>query len=162
MIRVHIFYCSGIHIGKASVLSTYKLFIVYWLNRVMYRCQEKSSVFLLIYKDVEEGKKIDESIFWRVRVISLSFRNFPGSPVVKIAGSMGSIPGQGTKIPYAMPKTKQTNKKTEFQIAGLGFSPSLCLKVPEPQGLSTCYDRNDEWMNDFRGIEDNIHPSDVS
>ena len=132
----------------------------------MYRCQKKSSVFLLIYKYVEEGKKIDELIFQHVCFISLSFRNFPRVPVVKIAGSKGSTPGQGTKIPYAThkkPKTKTTTtKKTELQIAGLGFSLSLCLKAPEHQELSTCYDRTDEWMNDFRGIKVNTHPSDVS
>ena len=56
-------------------------------------------------------KKIDESIFWCVCFTRLSLRNFPGSPVVKIAGSMDSIPGQGTNIPYAM--HQKQNKQTK-------------------------------------------------
>ena len=40
----------------------------------------------------------------------MNFRDFPGGAVVKNlpsnAGDMGLIPGQGTKIPYAMGATK--------------------------------------------------------
>lgn len=71
---------------------------------------EKSSVFLLTYKDVEEGKKTDELIFWCVCFIRL-FQELPGSPVVKLRREHGSNPWPGTKIPYAMHqknKTKQT------------------------------------------------------
>ena len=39
----------------------------------MYRCQKNFFLFLLIYKDVEEGKKIDKLMFQCVYFI-LSFR----------------------------------------------------------------------------------------
>ena len=43
-------------------------------------------------------------------------RDFPGGPVVKIlrfnAGDVGSIPGQGAKIPHAL-QAKKSKHKTE-------------------------------------------------
>ena len=41
-------------------------------------------------------------------------RDFPGGPMVKTfnAGSVGSIPGQETKISHGTAENKQTNKQT--------------------------------------------------
>ena len=45
-------------------------------------------------------------------------RDFPGGPVVKNtpynAGDAGSIPGQGTKIPYAMGQLSPSTTTTEL------------------------------------------------
>ena len=46
-----------------------------------------------------------------------SFRDFPGGPVVKNllcnAGDVGSIPGQGTKIPHALKQLSLPSVTTE-------------------------------------------------
>ena len=46
----------------------------------------------------------------------MTFRDFPGGPVVKISSSnaedTGSIPGQGAMIPYAS-QPKKSKHKTE-------------------------------------------------
>ena len=46
-------------------------------------------------------------------------RDFPGGPVVKTslsnAGGVGSIPGQGAKIPHAL-QPKKKNKKQNIKI----------------------------------------------
>ena len=48
--------------------------------------------------------------------------DFPGGPVVKSlpssAGSVGSIPGQGTKIPHAMGQISPHNTTTETPCSG--------------------------------------------
>ena len=45
-------------------------------------------------------------------------RDFPGGPVVKTlpskAGGVGSIPGQGTKIPHASQPKKQNIKRKQY------------------------------------------------
>ena len=53
------------------------------------------------------------SYFWQA--IKISFRNFPGAPVVKTSPSntevVGLIPGAGARIPPALgPQTKTKNR----------------------------------------------------
>ena len=52
--------------------------------------------------------------------IKRSLRDFPGGPVVKNppsnAGDMGSIPGQGTKIPHAMGQLSPHTATTEAHV----------------------------------------------
>ena len=47
----------------------------------------------------------------------MSPRNFPSGPVVKTlpsnVGGLGSIPGQGAKIPHTSQPKKTKNKKTK-------------------------------------------------
>ena len=51
-------------------------------------------------------------------VRKISFRDFPGSPVVKSspsnAGGAGSIPGQGAKISHAPGPKKQDIKQKQY------------------------------------------------
>ena len=62
----------------------------------------------------------------------ITFREFPGGPVVRLcastAGGMGSIPGQGNKIPQA---ARCSQKKK------LHFSPPNVVKASSPNHL-TC------------------------
>ena len=52
----------------------------------------------------------------RIQLFKMVHRDFPGGPVVKIlrfnAGDVGSIPGQGAKIPHAL-QAKKSKHKTE-------------------------------------------------
>ena len=60
---------------------------------------QTESTFFLKQRTERKKKK-------RLRTIMSAEREFPGDPVVKSvfssAGGMGSIPFQGTKIPYAV------------------------------------------------------------
>ena len=57
------------------------------------------------------------SVRHKYGIISISFGDFPGGPVVKTlpsnAGGVGSIPRWGAKIPHASGPKNQNIKKTE-------------------------------------------------
>ena len=62
-------------------------------------------------KHTDGLKGSDPVSFERSR--KLNYRDFPGSPVVKInAGGMGLLPDQGTKIPHAAQCRKKKKKNT--------------------------------------------------
>ena len=65
-------------------------------------------------KHTDGLKGSDPVSFERSR--KLNYRDFPGSPVVKInAGGMGLLPDQGTKIPHAAQRTQKKKKNTKHQ-----------------------------------------------
>ena len=60
-------------------------------------------------KHTDGLKGSDPVSFERSR--KLNYRDFPGSPVVKInAGGMGLLPDQGTKIPHAAQRSQKKKK----------------------------------------------------
>ena len=64
-------------------------------------------------KHTDGLKGSDPVSFERSR--KLNYRDFPGSPVVKInAGGMGLLPDQGTKIPHGT--GEKTNKQKRMKI----------------------------------------------
>ena len=71
-------------------------------------------------------------------------KNFPGGPVVKIppsnAGSAGSSPGWGAKIPYAFwPKNQNIKQKLYCNKFSEDFKNGPCQKKKKKSSLTLKY-----------------------
>ena len=72
---------------------------MFWIKNAFNKFANWNHIFFKTENRKKKKKK-------RLRTIMSAEREFPGDPVVKSvfssAGGMGSIPFQGTKIPYAV------------------------------------------------------------